>query len=534
MMRFFNTRSVALLSIAAAVVCALIVMAWYLSTDNMITYGRPYVLTWEAVSLAMEQQGITVVPGEEQYRDNFLVRGGAWCLRLFGGTYASLLLVQIPFLILLIISVSLIAWRYGGPSAAAYAAWLTLLGPTTIGLANAMDDHLALQALVAAALASLAWSDQKSWRWTAWLAIPLVALAGKIGADSTNRIIMLAIFACGAGGIFLRQWLVYLPQLKDKGKWSAALLFDGPWPMTGGLLLALLVGLWVIWPETTRGRYYMEQMHDEHYTGILAEPIGLLAYARVWFSFLVTPALAIFAVAALPVTWFLKKLRDWLTVATWLLIPMLGMSLIAKRQEYYLLAAVPATFVLIALGLAALPRKKWQPAAAVICGLICLFGWIRLAALPEKVVGNIAGIRYVNHQFLLAPKVPDEFMEVPPIGKWIAALCGPHRLLILSDDYSRTHWDSFALQAWHADPRLAPVDVRRNVRFAPERRCILTYFKKGTASTIAEAVEMYKRSVAIQPEEKYLQDRLNALARDTDIYRYAGSRHDFSIFIPQD
>jgi len=193
------------ISIVLAVVISLAVWGWWVSFDLPNPVERPHSIMWDAVSLHLGSMERYAPPGINYIKDNPLVLMGAFVLNITDGGYRALVSVQIPFMIILLVSLAFIGRRMGGIYCGAIIPWVALTGPMTIGTAVLLDDLLALQAMACAAVALLVWSNEKGKGWLA----PIVLIPISFGvwaATYSNGYLFLATMGIVFVAIILWQW----------------------------------------------------------------------------------------------------------------------------------------------------------------------------------------------------------------------------------------------------------------------------------------------------------------------------------------
>lgn len=532
-----------ILGIAAAIIASIVVLTWYLSFNTIEVHARPHYFVWKIVSHALRQSGMPAAVGLNQ-KDFFelpLLKLGSWCLRAFGGTYQAMMTYQYFFLTLLLASCGAFAWRLGGPYAGACAAWLAFFAPTSLGLATNADDQLILQALTAAGLALVVWTDQPRTRWLALLAALPVVLAVELMVYITNALIMWGTFACGAFAILVWQWV----------KWTGSAWSDDhkrvwphPWFSTVGVLLALAAGLLVLWPQFSQfgyGDYYSGELSKSTYVSLGKDPLVVLAYPTTWFRMLVGPALAMACLLSFIVAWRAKKLGEALVAGGWLFLPMIFLTLISKRQDFYLFYAVPGSFALAALGLAALPEKWIRPGITVLLAAFMINYWVALLTIQNfKYPNTIRGLTLFSTPYLAPPDKNRENREEQRLADWVDQECGRRGLHTLLMMYVEKGIDPWALWLWHRNPNLAPADLASSDLLPGDRRCIIAYLPiPKPAVSLAEALGVFETYVKERRNSHFslsyptVMLKIAALQKIADAYRYAGSRNGFSLFIPE-
>jgi len=311
----------------------------------------------------------------ENQHDNPLVRIGAFFARRYGVSQRTMLAGQAPLLVLLLLAVAALAWRAGGPLAGALAAWLAICAPATLGVALEFNDLLALQASVAAALACLAWIRRPG-EW--WLTVPaafLAAIPSVVKLTASTGLLGFLIYGLASAAIIA-------PTIRGFRR-------DGMGPGARRVLWGGLIGLGFLalllqpWQATLQTAYFHSEMIRPETQGAFSPAAILLAYPSAWALLQVGPVTALSSLAAIMVAAVQRRLRRLVPSLIWLFGPMLALGLVTKRNEYYLLAAVPGTYVLAAVGLTAWRRALWRRSAAVVALLLAAGSWLFFLARPQ-------------------------------------------------------------------------------------------------------------------------------------------------------
>ncbi|MCZ7586087.1 MAG: hypothetical protein M5R36_23720 [Deltaproteobacteria bacterium] len=445
---------------------------------------------WDVVSLAKRAAGTSVMPDSNFVRSNPFVLAGSWALRHIAEKYQTLAAIQLPFLAILLLSVAMIAWRYGGRSAATLAPWVALAGPMTVGLAVHLDDLLPLQAMASAAVACFAWSDRPRRTKLVWLAV-LPLAAGVLLADwFSNGILMMLAVGGAAAGVLMFQWI-------ESRRAAGA----RPWSQIAGAAFSFAGAVAVLWPSL-QWRYITGEATDPRFSAYApsSDFVGAVtAFPDAWFRFHAGPVMAGWTLVALAAALtFTKNRARFIPGLTWLILPMIVMAMFGKRYDYYVAAAIPATYVLLAVAVTAWTPAVLRRAAAVLCvaSLAAAWGWqatrrVSLADVPAEP----ERFHLRPYPYLYSPKsevlfeVPiwpdlERYKELGAMGEWIAETCAPHRRAVLFVSYLGFERDTsfdiwhddnrVAFDIWHRHPDLVVGDIRRGP-FPDAPPCLVTY-----------------------------------------------------------
>ncbi len=182
------------------------------------------------------------------------------------------------------------------------------------------------------------------------------------------------LFLVGAGGLCsgaaLRGLILGRPALGDDAvpRWKVAI----------GCLLAaapLFWAGWFVWRFHTNPGYYAAEANAGVYAGAgdVLHPWFLTAYVRHIATASAGPLLGIAALLGL--VGFAWKGRARPELLLWLVVPVVALSLIAKKNWYYAAVVFPVLPLLTALGLRALPWPRVRVGFGLALVLVAGFGW---------------------------------------------------------------------------------------------------------------------------------------------------------------
>lgn len=517
----------AILSIGLAIFTAVFAWGWWISHDRPNPVERPHSLMWDAISLHLRSTGHAAATGINHVDNNPLIRAAAWSVHILGESYFAVVLVQVPFLILLLLSTSLLAWRLSGPFAASIAPWIALLCPTTLGLSLHLDDLIALQALTCASLAIIAWADETKFKWTAIFAfVPI--LLGITCSVYSNGLLMLMVYGISAGSLVAMQWAGWRQSKVSKR------LERAPWLPLIGAAIALIAGLSAAYPFSLD---YIsgEAVNPDYDNASVFSNIWLLfAYPLLWYKLLVAPRMALLAILFFGVLIGFRKYKDTLFLLAWLLIPMLLLTLFNKKHDWYILAAVPATFLAIALGISAIPKLRLR-LPVFIATMLLLFGaWGAIDDSPDaEDMGMLyeAFYRYPK-SYLVSPKIPKP--DWADLGEKITTECGKLNLsIVFANGFGINGMESFF--CWHANPSIPILDLRWGPTPETVSFCIAARFDPSVKEepTITKLLYNYEKQARskgfLRAEQK---TRLNFVQKTTKGYAPLITHNNWTVFAP--
>jgi hypothetical protein len=520
-----------LLILAAAATCVALWFFW-MSADKAAIFARPHPVVWDIISLSERVQGKQVSPGINGLDENLFVQASAFLLPRFGKNFRAMAAVQLPFLVILVIACGLLAWRLAGdPIAGVYAAWLAVFAPTTIGLGIAVDELLAHQALIAGALAALVWADKKGFAWLALIAPALIALGVHLSLWFSNTWIFLGTFIASAGSVLL--W--------NLGRWwvSQKSVPTG-FPMYGvlGTVFAIAVGIQQALPFPAQ--YLAQEANHPNVAGnSLAANFGaILAYPKVWLFHWVGPWPAILVVLSIVLCIYYKKIGRLIGPLGWLLGPMVVFSLISKRNDYYIAAAIPATVVLAALGPALIKNRFAKNAVFFAFLFVIAFYWFGAATNAQHFRSSpmqIAGFENLSFPPMISPDSP-LLPDQEELGRITSKLCAEkNRPLVFLSAYGLDPWAAYFM--WQADPRLIVNDLVLGPLAKPHGSCLLARTDGSDPKnyTLENALETFrKQAEAFGKFKGKIGSRFRLVLQEKQRYAPVATSNLFVLYAPKD
>ena len=460
-MKNSSSISTVFLSMLAAALTALALWAWWILQDLPLIVGRPHPLAWDIISFSRQLNGEATAGANVSNLDNPMVQLGVWFFRHYGGNSWSMVLPQAPFLFLLVVSSGLLAWRLGGRSAGAIAPWIAVFAPMTVGLAVNLDDLTPLQALMTAALAALAWSDGRKRQFVGLLAVPCAALAGKAPLWFSTGLLFLIIFAVAAGSLVLWQWSQWLSRRRLVGEamgqppgWLSS-----PWPATLCALLAVAVCLSYNWPLPSRYLAREASRSDLARLSWHKDASVLLVGLVTWFRFHAGPTLGAITLAGLAIA-ARRRVSAILPLMGWVFLPAMLIAFLTKRHDFYLVTAVPGTYVLAAVGLGSLQNVRYRRAAVVLAVTLLANAWLGVMARGAPMPTGRFSRMFEGHisPYLFSPyDFPRDGFDVIS-GQYLAEKCGPRGLAVVMARFGLLRAPA-GFYAWYADPKLRIFDL---------------------------------------------------------------------------
>ncbi|MCZ7586085.1 MAG: hypothetical protein M5R36_23710 [Deltaproteobacteria bacterium] len=132
--------------------------------------------------------------------------------------------------------------------------------------------------------------------------------------------------------------------------------------------------------------YFTQQVGRDKFAHLRvgSNPAALISWPLLWFHHFAGPVLAVACVVGAVLAWRKSVNKpDILALAAWTVIPMAALTVINKRDDFYLASVVPATYVLAGLGFAALKGKARNVTAVVMMGALAGY-WVWCVTTPAS------------------------------------------------------------------------------------------------------------------------------------------------------
>ncbi len=286
---------------------------------------------------------------------------------LFGANPDSLLVTVLVLLLLTQLLIFDLGRWLGSPWAGVLAALLLPLAPDTAVMARRWAAQLPHMLLLVAAANTLLRSRSLTRPWPTVGFVVVVLLGMSYSVWLTDDLLFVGAAGSMAVGAVLR-----------------GLLFDrGPTPgdppgrrrvALGSALTALVLagGGWALIVHRMQLGYYVTESQAARYQALTPwSPQALSGYLRLMWTETHGPLLCVAALIGVGLLAWRGRGRGELL--SWLLLPLLALSLIAKKNSYYLTIIYPVVPLVTALGLARLPR--WWIRGPVMLALLAA-AWV--------------------------------------------------------------------------------------------------------------------------------------------------------------
>lgn len=505
-------------SIVFSSIASILTWLWWVSFNRPNPIERPHAIMWDIVSVYLRSKGTAVAQGINGVDDNPLVRLSAFALEKFGGDYMAMTFVQLPFLIILIASCGMIGWRTGGRFAGFIAPWIVIFAPMTLGLSVYVDDLLAIQACVCMALAMVAWSDAKKLRWLPFLSIVPISFGVAVSTYS-NGMFLILVFCVGSVSFLIMQWDPWEKFQKENGNSFSSVFSGFPLLAALGVLLALIGGIAAAFPIPYDYFLYEAARPDYREMGVASKPAALLAYPGTWFKILAGPTLSVVALFSIAIAFFYKKINKILAPTGWILGPVLLLTIINKRHDWYIAAAVPATYIIVATGISSIKSGPLRGAIAGLIIILLFFTWGLIGGdLNDEVLS-------VEDPFFRRKLTPYIF---PPakgpcyksaFARKIINQCGPKSsAIVFANNMGINGLEAFYI--WHIDPKIRVGDVLNGPLTEPDP-CVVAFFNQryNKPYTLNQVLFEFRQSTITKENHfRALIDRLDVLEKDADKY----------------
>ncbi|MCZ7583977.1 MAG: hypothetical protein M5R36_11895 [Deltaproteobacteria bacterium] len=526
-------------SAVAAAMAAVLLWVWWVSFDRPVFVPRSHFVSWSVVRDVAKAEGTPVLEASENYLNIPVLRYSALLAKRYGTRLSVLTAPQLPFMVLLIFSCALIAWRIGGPAAGAVAPWIAAFAPMTVGLAVSHDELLTHQALAASAVAAVLWSQAPGRWWVGAVSVGAAVMGVRWSSLTSAGLMFLAITAMALAGVVFWSWRRRIQERRGaapENAWRAA-----PGVATVWATVAFAAGLAASLPFPTD--YLVTQATRESFThlSVTANHLAIFACPSVWFFNHAGPVLAVCALGALPVLWRNGKGADAIPLLFWLGLPMVLLTVIPKRHEFYFVAATPAAYILPALGIAAW-RKDDVRRIVRAAVLAALFGsWMLLVShqssgfLRGKLSAMFEGIVY---PYLHSP-FSEEIFTRPAAGDMVADVCGTRGLPVLIADRGAIGGE-IGFEIWRRSPRTPIGSLKVDPFFPPEENHCLVFSVNVTEGPepildrLFDAFERDRYNPELIVDPAAVDEHLRRVKDVKDQYVFVGEEYNYYLFITRD
>jgi len=266
----------------------------------------------------------------------------------------------------------------------------------------------------------------------------------------------------------------------------------------------------------------------------------LFAFPYWWAKNFCGPTVSLLALAGILFSFQKTLRRPALPFLCWLLVPIVAFTIISKRHDFYIVAAVPATIPLAALGLDRLVRgprsfRRLTIGAALLAAFLY---WYACLGLPHQFdlradpwARRAEGYAY---PYLFAPRnstLPSEMNAM-----WINGFCGPQHVPLLFIDPTPDK-TGIAFYLWNLNPALVMRDLTALPQEHPDDQCVIIRMNEPRTVqvpwTIEKALQEFKNSrrqtfFVLDPTTEAAADRLAAVAGE---YRLAAANGSLAIYL---
>jgi hypothetical protein len=283
---------------------------------------------------------------------------------LFGEHPDSLLITMLALTLGTQILLALIGRSLGSPWGGVLAALLLPLAPDSGVMARRWAAQLPHMFLLAGCAACLL----RSRSYTRWLPTAGFVLLAVVGMTYSSWLTDDLLFVGAVGAMALGAGVRGLVTGGGPDDGPAA---GRPRVLLGGAVAAALLALagWQLMYRWLDLGYYVLEAGDPMGTQVAAagSVTALTGYLRLMWTDLYGPLLCVAALVGLPL--FLWRGRGRAELSSWLLLCLLALSLVTKKNSYYLVVVYPVVPLITALGLDRLPRV-WLRALAMLAVLV--------------------------------------------------------------------------------------------------------------------------------------------------------------------
>ncbi|MBZ0270963.1 hypothetical protein K8I61_02935 [bacterium] len=516
------------LAIGTAIVFAIGAWAWWVSFDRINTVGRPHFVIGDFVADAQRLRGVPYPRGTNDVSGAPVHAAAHAVTSRLGYRLAAVTAVQVPFIVLLIASSAAIAGSLAGGRAAALAALFAAAGPMTVGLATSLDDLLATQASLAAAVALWLASRGHARRWIGFAsAIPL-AFGVSAPELFTAKVNFLICAACAGAGAIAWAWI----ENRRDGSAGAR----GQALLAASVIASIAVAYASI--REYRWDYLFEQAGRPRFDSfsIARTPEALFAFPAEWFFHMAGPALALATIASAALAWRRGRALSMLPLAAWLILPMIVYLVVNKRQTFYLVAAAPATYPLAAIGLAWIGDTRAGRAVSALAVAAVVAGFFAAVRTDVDRVPPDYFVRVFedgSHPYLYSPQARKRFQD-EAAGALVARACAPKNRPVLAVE-SPGYASFVGIEVWQ-DSRDRPFADLLSATWPQGAHCLIVRRPAGPAlrGGLAGALDAFRDARLSElpaAEVRRARSRLERLRERATAYRFAGANGRWALYL---
>ncbi len=367
-----NARGVRV-AVAVAIASALLAIwgtSWWNARTQPVFAARPHsVLGFVAQNATWPDYATQ----QHAPRNAPVMRAAAWCSRTFGGTYAARMAPQTALLAILIVVCAWIAGRMAGPFAAGLAAALCAVTPANLLAALAFDDQLFNMVATVAIVALLIEATSAGRLGFALAAGALGAAVWRFAFVPSNGVLALGCVACACGGLFVDASIA--GRVGSASTATRARLAR-PWIVAMSAFAAALAA-GIALGEFVREiplEYYSREAGNAPVASKGAVDLvrGFALYvARMWNTDLGPILFVTLVVGTIGLA--RSGATHRFTLLAWLYAPLVALSAIPKKNAYYVLPALVAAPIVIAVGIAA-SIAAWPRRIRALAAIACVLG----------------------------------------------------------------------------------------------------------------------------------------------------------------
>ena len=304
-----------------------------------------------------------------------------------------------------------------------------------------------------------------------------------------------------------------------------------------GLILSVAAGILIRFNDLNPDYLFHESRQGDSLS-VFHSPAMLAAYPIAWARIQAGPVLAVASLVSVLVLARKRQLAAAMPILIWLFLPMILMGFLAKRNDYYILAAGPAAYVLVAVGIACLKSRTLKAVSIVVIISFMAVFWGMCAARSRDdglAINPFSALQDSAMQYLVFPRSSPCLYE--NVAEWIIQQCGPWngRIYLL-----RLHTDDRILEyfLWRKMPGLITADVLQGPDLAGHMPCVVFRNPDDNIDiwppTLTEAIQVF--SDYVKDEPNYTTEdivlRQNNLSGIADIYHVLPQRNRWGVYVP--
>jgi len=268
---------------------------------------------------------------------------------------------------------------------------------------------------------------------------------------------------------------------------------------------------------------------------VFSNPKALWSGLALWHRSMAGPALSILTLVGVAAGIWGRKTRELIPLAGWLFLSIALFTFLPKRNDFYLVTAIPATYLIITVGLAGIPRPKVRAVAFILSFWILghsWFGWIDSEEKGEKVQEMMPLFENIPAPYFFSP-MRHQIYDVAKLGRILTAECGARGVpVIFTKGTPLDGWEAF--YTWHYNSNILVGDIKAGRIPKNDNVCLVGLFELHNRKpyTIEQLLDRFEETATVEARRNLkARRRLNEIREKADQYRLIHIYNMWGIFI---